>query len=133
MTDGRLNPTFLISLDSDGLSVLRRTAKDSEFELTLEELKARWDEKVRKFHGVATLKTSKVRYDAGERRCCVYDTAMAGKPHHADIAGPGIKAASRSAAEKLRRQRIKGLIDNAVLRFELAADFRGGVLSHFAE
>src|SRR5208337_923138 len=96
-------------------------------------LRARWDQKARKFHGIATLRTRNVRYEADRRLCCVYDTALMGKPHHADVAGPGIKAESKGAVEKLRRQRIKRLIDNAVLRFEAAAEFRGGVLSRFVD
>ena len=131
--DGKLNPSFLIPLDRNGLSVLRGAAANAEFELTLEELRARWEGKARKFHGIATLKTQRVRYEAAQRLCCVYDTAMVGKPYHADIAGPEIKSESKTAAEKLRRQRLKRLIDNAVLRFEAAADFRSGVLSRFVD
>jgi hypothetical protein len=131
LVDGKLNPQFLNQLDHNGLSVLRAAATNAEFELTLEQLTARWDQKARKFHGIATLSARNVRYDADRRLCCLYDTALPGRPHHADVAGPGIKADSRGAVEKLRRQRIKRLIDNAVLRFEAAAEFRGGFLSRF--
>jgi hypothetical protein len=46
---GKLNPNFLNPLDYDGLSVLRGAAADSEFEMTLQKLKAQWDVKARKF------------------------------------------------------------------------------------
>lgn len=133
MLGEKLNPTFLISLDFDGLSVLREGAAEEEFVQTLEELQARWALKARKFHGVATFKTSKTRFDGESRLCCVYDTALEGKPHHGDIAGPALKAGTNSALEKLRRQRLKKLIDSAVVRFEAAADFREGVLSRFGD
>ena len=134
LDNGKLNPTFLTPLDQDGLSVLRAAAENAEFELTLKELKERWNQNARKFHGIATFSARAVRYDDGQNRlCCIYDTAMTGKPHHADIAGPGIKAKSKSEAKRLSKQRIKSLIDNAVLRFESAKEFRSGVLSQFVD
>jgi len=41
LLDGKLNPVFLTQLDQNGLSVLRAAASNAEFELTLEELRAR--------------------------------------------------------------------------------------------
>jgi hypothetical protein len=123
LDDGKLNPTFLIQLAYHGLSVLRASATDSEFELTLLELKERWNRSVRKFHGIATFRAGKIRYNGDDRLCCVYDTAMPGKPHHADIAGPGIKAENNSELKKLRHRRIKFIIDNAVLQWNWRPNF----------
>lgn len=132
MLGDKLNPTFLTQVDENGLSTLRQAAKLPEFDQTLSELKERWEPKARKFHGVAVFKTSKVRYAGNERMCCVYDTALPGKPHHGDIAGPKLEASSKSALERLKRARLKQLVD-AVDRFEPAATFRGGALRKFAE
>lgn len=124
MLDGRLNPDFLRQLDKDGLSVLRGAAGNEEFTLTLAELKPRWAERVRRFHGVATFRAGQVRFENGERICCVYDTALEGKPNHAVVAGPEFKGNDR---KKLIARRKKYIID-VMKRFETASEFRGGFL-----
>ncbi len=133
MINGKPNPTFLIPLDNDGLSILRGAAADNEFQQTLQELTARWSPKARRFHGVVTFDARKVRYVADSRLCCAYDTALPGKPHHGDIAGPAIKEDTKSATRRQQERRIKHLIDTAMIRFETATAFRDGVLSKFAE
>ncbi len=131
--DGKLTPAFLMQMNDNGLSVLRAHAADEEFRQSLDELKVRWSPKARKFVGVASFLAARVRYDDSRRLCCVYDTALPGKPHHADIAGTVLKAESNTARKKLEMQRIKRFIDLVQPSFQSARDFRGGVLGAYAD
>ena len=133
LLDGKPHPSFLMQLDGNGLSVLREGAGIEEFEQTLTELKDRWAAKARKFHGVTTFATAKARFVDDERLCCVYDTALPGKPNHADISAPTLQEASGGALKRLQRARIKKFIDNAFVEFEPAASFRDGALLRFVE
>jgi hypothetical protein len=139
LPDLTLNPASLVQIDYAGLSVLRDRAADGEFELTISELKARSAStgKERFFHGVCTFTASTIRYNGVDRFLCIYDTAMPGKPHHADIFGPDLRAMSggaisKSEREKQNRQRIKQLIDRIGASFEPAQVFRNGVLAAYS-
>jgi hypothetical protein len=131
---GRLpHPSVLVQIDKGGLSVLRDAASDQEFEITIQELRARAEAngKERFFHGICSIQTAAIRTDGKSRFLCVYDTALATKPNHADIFGPDHKAMavsdiSRSELERRNRARIKQFIDKIGNCFVPASAFRGG-------
>jgi hypothetical protein len=131
--DGGINPMLLQQVHSGGLSVLRENATTEEFVHTLDELTTRWADKARRFIGVASFQCSQVRYAKSDRLCCVFDTALPGKPHHADIVGSLLPVESRSATERLRKARTKSLVDAIGQSFEAATSFRAGALARFAE
>lgn len=133
--NGFLNPTFLISLFTDGFSVLRDSAKDIEFVLTVAELRPRWQDKGRSLEGVMSFKASVVRRLDSNRLCCIYDTGMPDKPNHADLMGPSLDEPKISNTELKRKQRerIKQIIDQIGNAFTQATEFRDGRLAHLAK
>jgi hypothetical protein len=130
LDNGHLNPTFLTSVDVDGLSVLRDTAEDSEFEVTLAELRPRWQDRNRSLEGVMSFKTSLVRHAAENRLCCVYDTGKQNKPNHADLMAPSLEghpqAVSANQLKKLQKIRIKKIVDKIGPSFTPVSEFRNG-------
>lgn len=132
--EGYLNPTYLLSVDTEGLSVLREGADDKEFENTLEELRPRWQNNSKSLEGVMSFKVSAVRYFNETRLCCVYDTGKAHKPHHADLMAPAISGVvSNSELKRRRRQRLKLIVDQIGNNFEAPSSFRNGRLAHLAK
>ncbi|PJR13987.1 hypothetical protein CEJ86_19805 [Sinorhizobium meliloti] len=131
--NGKLNPALLMQADKEGLSVLRGRAADAEFEETMKALRPRWQTNGRSLEGIITFAAGDVRYTAGERFCCVYDTGMEKKPWHADLMLPEVKAESNSQAKKLRFLRLKALVDLIGNDFSDMKDFRGGRLAHLAD
>lgn len=135
--NGFLSPTFLISVDTDGLSVLRHRAQDNEFEVTVAELRPRWQDKSRSLEGIMSFKASAVRYLDGHRLCCVYDTGMPEKPNHADLMAPSLEklfpGSSKTEIKKRQRARIKQIIDQIGNNFTQAAAFRDGRLAHLVK
>ncbi len=136
LPDLTLNPASLVQIDYAGLSVLRGPAADGEFEITITELKARSASagKERFFHGICSFAAATIRYNGSHRFLCVYDTALPGKPHHADVFGPDLRAIaggamSNSERERRKRQRIKQLIDRIGASFQPAQRFRGGIFA----
>lgn len=164
--DEKLSARSFIRIDRSGVSVLREGAQDSEFELTITELKANSAARnmPRTFLGVCKFSARTIRYcqdswpdedqDAGsalphckdswrgkgqnagsslppQRLVGVYDTALPGKRHHADMIAPPIKPAtdSKSELERARRRRIKKLIAVTGRCFDPARSFRGGLLA----
>ncbi len=134
--NGYLNPTFLISLNTEGLSVLRDSADDVEFEATVSELRPRWEDRKRSLEGIMSFKASAVRHLMGQRLCCVYDTGMPGKPNHADLMAPSLDeaaAGSRTELKRLQRARVKQVIDQIGNSFTAADVFRDGRLAHLTK
>jgi hypothetical protein len=125
MGDGGVNPILLQRVHSGGLSVLRATASTEEFAQTLEELRLRWAASVRSFAGIVAFDCSAVRHSKGERLCCVFDTAVPGKPHHADIVSRPAKV-TEGRKEKLSTKRLAEAMGS---RFETPSKFRGGALA----
>ncbi|MBB3594349.1 hypothetical protein FHX08_004753 [Rhizobium sp. BK529] len=126
MENGYLNPALVMQSQTNGLSVLRGAASDSEFEVTAEELLPRWQTRGRSLDGVMIFPASAVRYKDEVRFCGVYDTAMERKPHHADIMMVGFEGLSNSQAKK----RLKSLVDAIGTNFEDMDTFRDGRLGH---
>jgi hypothetical protein len=137
MQDGFINPTMFVPLDTFGLSVLRNGAADDEFEQTIAALKQLSATKgaQRFFHGVCEFNVTTVRYDSGGRLVGVYDTALPGKPHHADIVGPDLQVvttASKSEQERDRRKRYKRILELIGPSFIPARKFRNGAFVQHA-
>lgn len=133
--DGRLSPSSLIRVDTSGVSVLRENAANSEFELTLRELRERSAaaNKPRSFLGVCLFSAHTVRLQDGARFMGVYDTALPGKDHHADILGPSVgDHLSNTQKERARRRRIKEMIGLIGRCFEPARSFRAGTFLNFS-
>ncbi|WP_431322220.1 hypothetical protein [Rhizobium sp. YTU87027] len=131
MANGRLNPIFLVQVDRNGLSVLRENAGDDEFVQTVDELRPRWQTKEKSLEGVMTFPASAVRWLDGERLCCVYDTALPGKPHHSDLMMPSLEAGlSNSERDRRQKKRIKTLVDQIGDNFQSIATFRSARLAH---
>jgi hypothetical protein len=130
--DGRLSVTSLVRIDTSGVSVLRHGAHNDEFDLTISELKARSaaSKRPRSFLGVCLFSAHTIRYRGDGRRFLgVYDTALPGKDHHADILGPvlnQISVLSNTQHEKEKRKRIKELISLVGRCFDPARSFRQG-------
>ena len=135
--NGHLNPTFLISIDTEGLSVLRDSAQDIEFETTVAELRPRWQDKNRSLEGIMSFKASTVRYLDEKRLCCVYDTGMPEKPNHADLMAPSLEklfpSSSKTELKKRQRARLKQIIDQIGNGFTEVTEFRDGRLAHLAK
>ncbi|WP_018323457.1 hypothetical protein [Bradyrhizobium sp. WSM2793] len=132
--DGRLSPTSLIRVDTSGVSVLRDAAHNDEFDLTITELKARSAaaNKPRSFIGVCLFSAHTLRQQNGNRFLGVYDTALPGKPHHADVLAPPLNRLtpmSNSQHEKAQRRRIKQIIDLVGRCFDPAHSFRDGAFA----
>lgn len=131
LADGHLNPINLVQVDRGGLSVLRQGAKNTEFEQTVQELRPRWQTNKKALEGVMTFPVSVVRYREEQRLCCVYDTALPGKPHHADLMMPALGGElSRTQRDRLQKARIKALVDQIGTNFEPIEQFRAGSLAH---
>jgi hypothetical protein len=127
------HPSALVQIDRGGLSVLRDTASNDEFEITIRELKDRAEASGRErfFHGICSIPTTEIRVDGARRFLCVYDTALPAKPNHADIFGPDLKAMaetgiSNAEHERRKRARIKRFIDKIGDCFVPASAFRQG-------
>jgi hypothetical protein len=135
--DGKLpHPSALVQIDRAGLSVLRDTAANEEFEHTIKELKDHAEQKGKErfFHGICSIQTAVIRGDAENRFLCVYDTALPAKPNHADIFGPDLRASagaaiSKSEHERRNRARIKQFIDRIGNCFVPARIFRDGAFA----
>ncbi|WP_027555241.1 hypothetical protein [Bradyrhizobium sp. Cp5.3] len=137
LPDGTLNPSMLVQLDYSGVSVLRNSATNDEFELTLNELKARSTAsgRARYFHGVCAFAAAVVRYDQDSRLVGVYDTSLPQKPNHADMIAPDMHAgtgASNSQKERDRRKRHKRVIELIGTSLVPARQFRSGAFLAFA-
>src|SRR3954451_2251268 len=128
LINGRLNQAYLTPLDFGGVSVLRDGADDTEFALTIRQLKANAEAKGKEWflYGVCSFRADAVRFENDGRLACVYDTALPDKQHHADVMGPALQAASKSELERLRRSRIKRVVEKIGTAFVPAARFRGG-------
>jgi len=137
LDDGYLSPASLVRLDTSGLSVLRDSAANDQFEQTIQELKARSAQanKKRSFLGVCMFSAHTVRYQNGDRFVGVYDTALPNKDHHADIVGPCLATMlglSNRQAEKAKRKRIKELIGLVGRCFESSRTFRTGAFQKYS-
>jgi len=139
--DGKIpHPGALVQIDRGGLSVLRDCAANDEFELTINQLKARAERSgaERFFHGVCTFTAGTIRVDGESRLLCVYDTALKEKPSHADVFGPDLMAMAGSGSiskgehERRNRARIKRFIDKIGDCFVLAKSFRGGAFVRYS-
>jgi hypothetical protein len=132
------HPGILVQIDTFGLSVLRDSAANDEFEDTIIELRDRSKErgKERFFHGVCVFQAAEIRSEGTERFLCVYDTALPKRPHHADVFGPDLSAMasdkiSRSEHERQKRARIKKLIERIEGKFVSATAFRHGAFAKY--
>lgn len=123
---GRLLPGVLSQLDKKGISVLRETASNSEFERTFKIIKSNAKSRgaERFFHSVATAQVRDVRYDGEERLTGVYDTAIFGRRRHADVMGTGSKS-----LQKERRKMALLKVLNA--NIEPTDTFRGGAFAKY--
>jgi hypothetical protein len=138
--DGKIpHPSALVQIDRSGLSVLRDRAGNDEFELTINELKARAQasNKERFFHGICSINAAAIRFNGEARFLCIYDTALPTKPNHADIFGPDLKAMcvteiSKGEHERRNRARIKKFLDVIGDCFVPARDFRGGAFISYS-
>ena len=135
--DGRLSVTSLVRIDTSGVSVLRQNALDEEFDLTISELKARSaaSNRPRSFLGVCIFTAHTVRFQNGARFLGVYDTALQGKDHHADILGPSLDPSSelsKTQREKEKRKRIKNMIELVGRCFDPARSFRQGTFAKYS-
>lgn len=127
LTDNNfLSPVFVQPLFKNGLSVLRHGAEDSEFRQTITELKANWVPKNKKVHGMLTFQVEAIRTKDGARLCCVYDTALVGKPHHADLMSPTLNPSEEVPLRKLKERIVKAVIDRIGNDFTAAVDIRDG-------
>jgi hypothetical protein len=134
------HPGALVQIDRSGLSVLRDRSINEEFEITINELRARAKANgvERFFHGVCSFRASAIRFDGEGRFLCVYDTALQEKPSHADVFGPDLKAMaspeviSNGEHERRKRARIKKLIDKIGDCFAPASTFRNGVFAGYS-
>ncbi|WP_146030401.1 hypothetical protein [Thalassospira sp. GB04J01] len=129
---GHINPLFMNQVALNGLSVLRNTASNSEFELTIKQLRPRWESKERKLEGIVSFDARSVRYLEGKRLCCIYDTALPDKPNHADVmsapwTGPEQVLTRRQLSQR-KKIVIKEIIDQIGTNFSSAASFRDGSL-----
>jgi hypothetical protein len=137
LPDGSLNPIMLVQLDFAGVSVLRNSANDSEFLLTIQQLKARSAAagKERFFHGVCAFSVATVRYDNGKRLLGVYDTALVDKPNHADMVAPDlhqVTTISKTKQEHENRRRHKRVIELIGASLVPARQFRQGAFTSYA-
>jgi hypothetical protein len=132
--------TLITHAERKGMSVLRDAASDTEFETIISQ-RVKGDPK-RWFHGVASLHAADVRSlsadadtelrSAGDRLYCVFDTDMAGLPHHADIIAtmprPHDKKKPKDAW-RTERGRMLALMLNQI---STPAQFRAGSLANVA-
>ncbi len=139
LLDGKLNPSSLIQVDRGGLSTLRDSADDKEFESTCSSLQRRATDKghVWFLHAICTIPVSELRYLEDKRFVCVYDTGLPDKPHHADIMGPDLKSVatrpmSNGEVERACRARIKILIEKCGAKLVAPRVFRDGAFSGYA-
>jgi hypothetical protein len=125
---GKLLPILVNQIDRGGLSVLRDAATIAEFDVTFAEMKKSSDAKgnERYFHSVCRFLTFSVRLENQARHLGVYDTALPGRPHHADILAP--PPASRRDQEARKRR----IIDKIGPSLIAVADFRGGTFVKYA-
>jgi hypothetical protein len=126
-----------VRIDTSGVSVLRQNALDEEFDLTISELKARSaaSNRPRSFLGVCIFTAHTVRFQNGARFLGVYDTALQGKDHHADILGPSLDPSSelsKTQREKEKRKRIKNMIELVGRCFDPARSFRQGTFAKYS-
>lgn len=137
LENGCLNPTFVKKVEKNGLSVLRSHAADGEFEITVDQLRPRWQQAGRKLHGIMTFSVAAVRYDDLERLCCVYDTAEENKPAHAELMAADIShrfaGMTKSQVKQMREARIKRIVDSIGSTFEPISTFRSGKIAHLAD
>ena len=125
---GKLLPVLVTQVDEAGLSVLRDAATDGEFDSTFVEMKRGSDArgKPRFFHGVCRFLSANIRLENGARHVGVYDTALPGRRHHADILAPPL------ATRRDREARKKRIIDKIGPSLISVADFRDGVFVKYA-
>jgi hypothetical protein len=122
---GHLSPHVGVQVDCGGWSCLRENATDAEFLKTFAELGVVTGG-AQTFYGIFSVRANDVRYKFCDRFMCVYDTALDGKPHHADIMAPNKLSNSRN------KKRVKLLLDRIGTSLVLAADFREGRFARFA-
>lgn len=139
LLNGSLNPTALTQIDYGGLSVLRESASDTEFKITINQLKERANSADSEwfFFGVCSFTASTIRTDNNQRFLCVYDTGLPDKPNHADIMGPNFMSMSqppisKREQEKQNRARIKKMIDKIGPVFTSASRFRSGIFAEYS-
>jgi hypothetical protein len=122
-----LHPTLVKPIDLGGMSVLRAGATNAEFEETFAEMKKGSDARGRPryFHGVCVFPVGSVRKNGNSRSMGVYDTALPGRPHHADVLAPPVD-------RKAQEARKKRLIDQIGRSFVDVSQFREGAFQHLA-
>ncbi|WLF95716.1 hypothetical protein Q5698_08535 [Brucella intermedia] len=128
-----LNPVFVQQLFKNGMSVLRQAAADDEFCLTVEELQQSWIPKNKSVHGMLTFKAASVRYKDDQRLCCVYDTSLDNKPHHADMMAPKLKETPGVSLKVVKQRVVKAIIDGIGSDFIPAVEIRDGALKDVLE
>jgi hypothetical protein len=99
---GMLLPVSINQVDGAGVSVLRDSATNEEFDATFVLLKRSSDAKGREryFHGVCKFLAGAVRWDNGVRHVGVYDTALSDRIHHADMLAPPTSRKEQEARKK---------------------------------
>jgi hypothetical protein len=119
---GKILPVILKQIDAKGVSVLRERASNQEFRLTFVEMRRGSDAKgqPRYFHGVCRFLTGSIRARGGTDRIGIYDTALPGRRHHADVLAPPL------GTRRDREARTKRLIDLIGPSFIGVAKFRDG-------
>ena len=128
--------TLITHAERKGMSVLRGAASNAEFE-TIIGRRVKGDPK-RWFSGVASFRSADVRSlsatadtelrSVGDRLYCVFDTDMAGLPHHADIIATMPRQHDKKKpkdAWRVERGRMLALMLNQI---STPAQFRTGSL-----
>jgi hypothetical protein len=123
-----------------GMSVLREAASNTEFETIINQ-RVKGDP-TRWFHGIASLPSADVRSlsaDAdtelrfgGDRLYCVFDTDMAGLPHHADIIATMPRLRDEKKKKNAWRAERYRILDLMHRQLSTPAQFRAGSLAKVA-
>ncbi|WP_164633720.1 hypothetical protein [Rhodopseudomonas sp. BR0G17] len=137
LTAEQIAVTAITHSETIGMSVLRQSAENAEFQKIISERTAR---EGREFFGIIRLKCGEVRSlasvadapgrKAGDRHYIVLDTDMAGLPNHADIfntvpRSDSEKPTSNKKVWRRERDKLLSLANENILRRD---SFRGGQL-----